>query len=290
MVGAVFDIEGWSECLFGSHVMISLYTRVPLSFFLVFAVIMLAPAEAKGVSDLERTWEQAHVAAPPEEGNKSQYFRMSSKEAKAFFGGYRKGKTPIVLFMHGCTGFKSEDRKVIKKIASAGYFVVAPDSMARDFRPLQCSSRAKQGGNHPYVFDFRQAELNYALDQLWRQSWVDWDNMFLVGVSEGGLAVAHYRGDYFRGRVITQWTCHGSPIVQGLSVPLKTPVLAIVRRNDPWYDDEGSEQSGDCGAFFGDRAGSKSIVLEDGKKHDVMKVDAMMEEIIQFLNRNQAPL
>ena len=288
-MGAAFVIEGWGESLYESDMMDSLCTRLALSFLLAVAVLTLTPAEAKPASDLERTWDRAGVATPPEDGRKSQYFRMSSKEAVAFFEGYHGGKTPIVLFMHGCTGFKSEDRKAMKKIAAAGYFVVAPDSMAREFRPLQCSSRAKQGGAHPYVFDFRQAELSYALDQLWRQPWVDWDNMFLIGVSEGGLAVAHYRGDYFRGRVITQWTCHGAPLVRGLSVPVKTPILAIVRRNDPWYDDEGSGQSGDCGAYFGERAGSKSIVLEDGKKHDVMKDDAMMAEITEFLSRNQAP-
>ena len=242
------------------------------------------------VNDLQLTWIQARVAASHLNGIGIAYFRMSTKAGKRFFRDYDAPPKPVVVYMHGCTGFSAEDRKVIKQIAEAGFIVVAPDSMARAYRPRQCLSRAKKGGAHPFVFDFRQAEINYALDNLWQQPWVDWDNLFLVGVSEGGLATAHYRGDYFRARVITQWTCQGAPLVQGISAPDDTPILSIVQKNDPWYNGAESQQSGHCGSFFGDRPGSTSIIIDGDSEHRVMQDDKVMDRIIQFLNDNLAPV
>jgi dienelactone hydrolase len=247
----------------------------------------LGPAAAKAVSDLERTWVHASVAAPTDIPGVTAYFRMETKEGKAFFRQYQGGEKPVVVYLHGCRGFNSSDRKIIRQIAGAGYFVVAPDSMARRYRPRQCSGQKKKGGHSPFVYDFRQAEINYAIDQLWQQPWVDWDNLFIMGISEGGVATALYRGHFFRARVITQWTCHGAPMIRGLEGPKDTPVLAVVRKNDPWYNREGSGQAGHCGAFFDGRPNSESLQLEDGKNHNVMKDSGVIEKIIDFLNVNQ---
>jgi dienelactone hydrolase len=265
---------------------------VCLGWCIVLGLSFLVPVtDAFGAeNDLQRTWIHARVAALYPDGMGIAYFRMTAKGGKAFFERYEVPPTPVVVYMHGCTGFSADDRKVIKQIAEAGFVVVAPDSMARTYRPRQCSSRSKKGGAHPFVFDFRQAEINYALDNLWQQPWVDWDNLFLIGVSEGGLATAHYRGDYFRARVITQWTCNGAPLVQGISAPADTPILSVVQKNDPWYNTDDGKQNGHCGSYFGDRPNSTSIIIDGDSEHRVMKDEKVMERIISFLNDNLAPV
>ena len=239
------------------------------------------------LSDLERTWFRAASALPANAGLGGSVEPITAQGRLQALR--RQGaKQPVVFYLHGCTGLGSTDRDVMRDLAAEGYVVIAPDSMARRFRPRQCSSWNKSGGFNIFVFDFRQAEINYALEQLFEEDWVDWDNMFLVGVSEGALAVAHHRGPAFKARVITQWTCHGSTYVEGLDGPPDTPVLSIVRGNDPWYTREGSKQDGDCGAFFGDRPGSRSIVLENGSDHAVMDEPDVISAIIGFLNQNRS--
>ena len=107
-------------------------------------------------------------------------------------------------------------------------------------------------------------------------------------MAEGGVAAALYRGDAFNARVITQWTCHGAPLVNGIGAPPSTPVLAIVRSNDPWYDAEHTKaQGGDCGSFIDNRPGSASIVA-DGQIHDVMSDRELFARILEFLGSHRS--
>jgi len=196
-------------------------------------------------------------------------------------------RLPVVLYLHGCTGIEKSDRRIMRALSRVGFLVIAPDSMARQYRPRQCRPRKKTGGFSLFVYDFRQAEINFALQELRRHEWADKVNLFLVGSSEGGLAAAQYRGSAFRARVITKWTCHGSHLVRGLAAPPDEPVLAIVRKNDPWYDQKKTRQSGECGDFFGARPGSKSWVLETGRGHNVFNEARVTDEIVTFLVRNR---
>ena len=109
--------------------------------------------------------------------------------------------------------------------------------------------------------------------------------MFLVGSSEGGLAAAHHRGASFRARVIDAWTCHGSALVRGLAAPADEPVLALVHANDPWYVRGRSRRlSGDCGRYFeAERPRSRSIVIREGARHDVLSDPAAIPRMLHFL-------
>lgn len=189
---------------------------------------------------------------------------------------------PAVVFMHGCTGLRNMEP--LKALARAGFAVIAPDSFARRFRPLQCRPSERRGGENIYVYDFRLAEISYGLHRMAALSWIDSTRLFLMGVSEGGVAAALYRGEDFRARVIAQWTCHGRPFVSGLAAGPREPVLAIVRSNDPWYDSSRTrDQKGDCGAFFKERHSSASLVLEGGDKHDVFDEPTVVHKVVDFL-------
>lgn len=192
------------------------------------------------------------------------------------------GPVPTVLFMHGCTGLRNLEP--LKALAKAGFAVIAPDSFARRFRPLQCRPSERSGGENIYVYDFRLAEVSYGLHRMSALPWIDSGRMFLMGVSEGGVAAALYRGEEFRARVITQWTCHGRPFVRGLEAGPGEPVLAIVRSHDPWYDSARTrDQQGDCGRFFKETRSSASLVLDGGSKHDVFDEPSVVRKIVEFL-------
>lgn len=241
-----------------------------------------------GQSDLELTWYKAPVAMPSGIGSDAKVTAVGDPAFQSAMASLKGRRLPVVVYMHGCTGIEKSDRRLMRAVSRAGFLVIAPDSMARQYRPRQCKPRKKTGGFNLFVYDFRQAEINFALQQLRQSGWADTTNLFLVGSSEGGLAVALHRGAAFRARVITKWTCHGSHLVRGLSAPPDEPILAIVRQKDPWYDAEKTRQSGDCGAYFENRPGSRSWVLETGKGHNVFKEDEVTEGIVSFLARNRS--
>ena len=244
---------------------------------------------ALGPSDIERTWEYAVVALPPISAEAPLLSRMNNPDVADRLLLVPDGKRlPVVVYMHGCTGVGNVE--FLQSLAQAGFAVIAPDSFARAFRPLQCDPEAKTGGYNVFIYDFRQAEISFALEQLWSEDWADWSRMVLVGASEGAVAAALYRGDEFKGRVIAQWTCTGAPLVSGIAAPLDEPVLAVVGEEDPWYVPvTEANGTGDCGLFLVDRPGSRSLVVEGPGAHDVFQDAIAVETMVDFLKRATAP-
>lgn len=238
-----------------------------------------------GPSDLELTWDRAMVALPGRDSGQPIVTRMDDLSRDDSLRAADTRRLPTVVYMHGCTGLGSGDEAFLHRLAEHGYAVIAPDSMARRYRPWQCDPKTQTGGHNTFVYDFRQAEIDYALNRMPALTWVDQKDLFLIGASEGGVAAALYRGNDFKARVIAQWTCHGGPLIRGLSAPEDEPVLAVVHKNDPWYDsDHTVNQAGDCGAYFGTRPDSKSLVLPKGHMHDVLRDGEALKAIFAFLD------
>jgi dienelactone hydrolase len=256
--------------------------------FLVLALLSACKAPIPLIDprpDIELTWAEAKVALPPfRSGEDVLLANLEDNAVKERLAGLpRQAVLPVILYAHGCTGIGNGF--FFKALARAGYVVIAPDSMARRYRPLQCDPKTQTGGYNRFVYDFRLTEISFALDRLKRLSWVDRRKVFLIGVSEGGVAAALYRGDEFRARVIAQWTCTGAPLVQGIFAPLDEPVLSIVRDADPWYDKSRTRnQRGDCGAFMRGRTNSQSIVLKGGG-HSILDEKENVRTILDFLER-----
>ncbi|SLN34107.1 dienelactone hydrolase family protein [Oceanibacterium hippocampi] len=228
--------------------------------------------------DLERTWRGAVVALPVAANGETELRRNDEAAiARDLARLDPAARWPVIVFLHGCTGIGNYP--FLLSLAELGYVVVAPDSMARRFRPLQCDPRTETGGFNLYVYEFRLAEVALAVQELKRQKWVDPANLYLVGVSEGGVAAALYRGDEFRARVIAQWTCQGAPHVRGIAAPPESAILAVVSSDDPWYD----RQRGDCGSYMGARPGSQSLVVQNSRNHDVLIEPAVQRRVVEFL-------
>ena len=240
----------------------------------------------EGESDIARTFDEAIVLLPGQQGQEPQKGKLSSRVIRQRLANSPSGwRYPTILFMHGCIGYGS--LKPLQAFARAGFAVIAPNSFARRYRPLQCRPSEKTGGRNIFIYDFRLLEISYALQRMADFSWIDNDRLFLVGTSEGGVAAALYRGEEFRARIIAQWTCHGLPFVRGLAAPEGEAVLAIVRSDDPWYQpDRTSGQLGHCGSFFKTPDRSRSLIIDGGGGHDVWGHAGAMDAAIEFL-RNQ---
>ncbi len=234
--------------------------------------------------EVEKTWNRAFVALPAMRSRDGAILGQLGSQSiqKRLEFASQRSKLPVVIYLHGCTGI--ENGTFMRDLAAEGYAVIAPNSFARAFRPLQCDPRTTTGGRNRYIYDFRLAELTYALEHLEDEDWVDFKNLFLIGTSEGGVAAALFRGDVFNARVITQWTCTGAPLVEGIWAPLRTPILSIVRAGDPYYDPANTtEQTGDCGQFMTGRPTSKSFILDGNGEHGIFEERGVPGEIFAFL-------
>lgn len=205
-------------------------------------------------AELERTWSAAPAYLPAPEG----YRRVATADlARALSD--RATALPGVIYAHGCAGIDQAAVETGRFLAAAGYLVVAPDSFARLDKPRSCDPAQHAGGLHRGVLGWRQQEIGYAIRKLRALPNLVPGRIFLMGMSEGGIAVATFRGEPVRARIIEGWTCHaGWPEYDGLLAPSGEPVLALLARDDPWWRDPIFQ--GDCGSFLRDRASSRSIV------------------------------
>lgn len=175
---------------------------------------------------------------------------------------------PVVVFLHGCSGYSHYTTTVAEYYLALGAIVVAPNSMNRPGRVAMCGN-----GSMAYRTNLRKQEAEYALQQLSTFAWVDPQRIFLAGQSEGGNAVAAYSGGGFAAHIITGTNCrHNGGAV---SAPARTPVLAIKGGDDTTYPE------GKCsvGRTIG---GSNSIVIS-GSGHVVVTSTQAVTAIYTFL-------
>lgn len=237
-------------------------------------------------AELNRTWAQALVYLPEKVGGR---FRRLLAITKPFTEELNsrptKQKLLTILYLHSCEGL-GHHREDLKRLSRLGFVVIAPDSFARQHRPLGCNEKREKFIRY---FDiaaaFQKAELDYAVQRLRAFSWVDRTNLFLVGSGIGGMVTAHYQGADFAGHVIEGWGCRGpNPVFDGIWATQGVRVFAAVSRNDPWYQ-KNSGFGVDCASFLVGRPDSVSIVLER-PAHYVSWYPKSRAALIKFLTRD----
>ena len=188
--------------------------------FAVLAFAVLAGCVTATSSEATKlTWDRGFLHALNIGGNKYCGYYLdheyTDKCQKVFSQtAQRTGKNfPVIVFLHGCLRFMGDHSLWL---ADLGYIVVSPDSFQRKDRVGQCH------GSKPHILSMRDAEITYARKQLKKMDWVDQSRVFLVGVSEGGRAVADHSGKGFRAKIILAYGCHAASISGSL------PVLNLV--------------------------------------------------------------
>lgn len=132
----------------------------------------------------------------------------------------------------------------------------------------------------------RQHEAAHAIRMAHTLPWVDQNNIFLMGLSQGGITTATFSGEPVKARIIEGWGCHAVwPEYHGLNAPESEPVLSLVSDKDPWF--RNPLHQGDCGEFMlNDK--SESIVFKKGSlrfRHELLEYPKVQKIVSDFLTR-----
>jgi hypothetical protein len=244
------------------------------------------PAQSVTPEARDLTWSRAYVYLP---ANLNPFGtgvlggrRDLSSIAKALEGlAATGGKVPVVVYLHGCGGFGNSGKTNAGMLAEAGFVVVAPDSFARPERIKTCDGKTHKGigpkGSYGATINLRIDELERTLEGLKDYPWVDWNNLFLFGHSQGSNAVAFYDGKAFKGRVMTGTRCS-----RGYRAPVDEPALAVSSVGDPWFKGRPVK----CLDYVG-RTAIKVLMLE-GREHVTARVPEGRRAILGFLESNRS--
>lgn len=220
----------------------------------------------EGKFDIRPSWERASVYLP----------------GKIFPAGVAALETAdtrdVVVFLHGCTGIRSDEISWAKFLSGLGYIVVLPDSFAIKGRPLNCSPGSfttTTGAMDPILlFRIRAFEFRQAQQHLKRMSNIK--KIYLMGFSEGAATVNLVgRSGLFDGIVSISSHCRGP-----VSVPKDVPTLTIDFESDPWFRSENY-----CAQKYKDHEKYKQVVLP-GSGHEAMRHWAAEDAIKEFLSKH----
>lgn len=188
----------------------------------------------KDIAGVEKSYERASLFIPGEFG-RSNFNEIDQTK-----------KYPVVIYLHGCAGLTGHDYHWGKFISDLGYIVIQPNTLSRPNTRSVCDSQNhthERGAPLRDALMFRQQEIRYAYEQVVKSPWADVNNIFLMGHSQGGVAVGMNRINNFKGMIISGWTCNNK-WTGGISARKDMPVLAMGWDRDPWY--YGTDLNGRC--------------------------------------------
>lgn len=246
-------------------------------------VPQITSADISNVQEMHRTWISAIIHVPTSKG-RSKKMRASALSA---WSPRTDGKLPAVVYLHGCSGIWEGTHRRVRMMAELGFVTAAPASMARQKYAQSCDVQTNTGGMHRNVLKMRQNDAAYAVAQLRRLPFVDPNRIVIMGLSEGGITTATLRpqpGEV--ARIIEGWTCHaGWPEYKGLKAKSSTPVLSLLGKDDPWFQEP--YLRGDCSRFMRPNNGSRSVVYNSGvlgAEHELLDHSNPRKEVVRFLS------
>ena len=237
--------------------------------------------------ELERTWNAALVRIPIENG-KYQSFVMKdiAEQSNA------KKRHPTIIYLHGCSGIWQGTYTRVNFFAQSGYAVIAPVSFARAKYPQSCDIYKHKGGMYRHTLKMRQYDAAHAINNAKQLPWVDPNNVFLIGLSQGGVTTATLSSKdpntSVNARVIEGWTCHaGWSEYKGINAPKDEPVLSIVGAKDPWFQNDWTR--GHCGRFMKNEF-SESVVFKKGylsTRHELLEDHDVQKIVLDFIKKHK---
>jgi dienelactone hydrolase len=173
-------------------------------------------------------------------------------------------KAPAVLVLHGCSGISYGATEYRRYFIGSGYAVFEPNSFARPGREA-CKRNALAG---------RTEEIRQALHEVQQLGWVQHEQVYLMGISEGGVAVAGWGKAGFAGHIILATDCVDYTGRAPLA-PAGLPVLAVVGGKDQYSNGASCKVDTQI-------PGSKSIVIKNAE-HGVSDLPETGKAIDDFL-------
>lgn len=245
----------------------------------------MTKADWSDPAEIARTWDKALVRIP---GPGTEIRKLSMHELNE--SNTPQGTTlPTVIYLHGCSGVWPGTHRRINFLAKHGFAVIAPLSFARKKYPQSCDTRTHRGGLYRPTLKMRQFDADNAIRKAKQLSWVDAGNVFLMGLSQGGITTATFHSDdpaaSVNARVVEGWTCHaGWDEYRRINAPASEPVLTLVGERDPWFQTPATR--GDCGEYLDGDNGSVSVVFRTGPlrtRHELLEADEVQKTVLEFL-------
>lgn len=237
-----------------------------------------AKFEISKKSDLERVWQRAVVALPVRGSTGSM---ITTNEAGLglinLTGTKFDTRWPVILLVSGCQK-RMPPTQLMKAFAEQGYVVVAPDSHSRYFDPLACENGVGDAQNAEATIRLRQSEIRYSLNRLKRISWVDLNNLFLLGLHDGAASVSLYKGDGVKARILSEWNCQGSEKIRGVSNEEASPLFAVSSSAVQTF-------LGDCGEFFNSTGQSQVFAMPEKYSDNILLEPIVYTQLLRFLDR-----
>lgn len=221
-------------------------------------------APADGQQELRRTWDRAQIYVM--HGDITVFGRVGDANIQQRLSQVPTGvKIPTIIYLHDCVLPRwPGPYHFWVDLAQSGYVLIAPDGFARaNNKPRTCDREHAQP-------ELRLEELRFAIDQAITLPWIDRQNMFLIGHSEGGEAAGRYLGDAFKGIVITSASCS----TRGRD-EFATPLLAVASIRDNWLEGLGP---------YCQRADER--LLMPGSGHGVLVYPEVQRVIRTFISRH----
>jgi len=251
---------------------------VTLALLLVYQIGQAHHAPLpEGMNEAEATWLWGYHTVPASitRDNKAYWYGYAHIDVKKInnprwtevaSAQIKPGaKAPAVLVLHGCGGIFRSPIAYRVFFMERGYAVIEPDSFARPGH--SCNS---------YSLNKRTEELDYAYKTIRELPWVDQDRIVLMGISQGGLAVALWSKPGFAAHIILANNCDGGRPY----APAGTPVLAVVGGRDEVI-------KGSC-KITREVEGSRSIVIPEAP-HAILDYAETERAIGEFLSMSGLP-
>jgi dienelactone hydrolase len=245
----------------------------------------MVEADWSDPAEMQRTWDAALVRIPGID-TKIRKFSMHELTETSF---PKQTKYPTVIYLHGCSGVWQGTYRRIDFLATNGFAVIAPLSFARKKYPQSCDTRTYRGGLYRPTLKMRLFDAGFAIRNAKRLSWVDSNNVFLMGLSQGGITTATFHSKdsaaSVNARIVEGWTCNSDwEEYQGINAPKGEPVLTLVGERDPWF--QRPVTKGDCGEFLNTKNGSHSVVFRTnplGSRHELLEFKEVQQTVLKFL-------
>lgn len=269
------------------------YQFAAVGMWLAAVFAPVCPAAIAGDDVAAIAWRQAYVALPSSLIGRPILGRLSDLDIQDLLNKLAANSeqapepVPTVIFMHGCDGMGREGQAYRYLLSLNGIAMFAPDSFAAIDRLANCDTFRHSTDQFPEAEDRRDRELRYAVERVQGLPGFDPARIYLVGFSEGAVAVARYQGNDVAGLVITGWHCQGNLKNTGIQADQQVSVLAILGADDPWYR---AKAGLNCGPFLVDRPASKSVTLQKNGHRiitspDIDNASIAKQQILNFLLR-----
>jgi dienelactone hydrolase len=215
--------------------------------------------------NIDYSWVNAEIYTP-ENKSSTKITNISSEK-----------KYPVLILMHGCNGINNHVRDWAYFFNSFGYAVILPNSLAIPGRSSWCnvSTKTFDESKGQIAYKIRSTEAAYTMAKLQDFSWVDKKKIFIMGHSEGGVALNFITDERFKGIIFSGSPCNVSYYMRNS----KIPILAINWTKDTWIGHLGL-----CKDNWGEQINATQVILE-GSGHDTAYSEIAQNGVKDFLKK-----